>query len=276
MLMELSSASNSMVNACLLSLSVMVPKLAGLSFDELSLWYRGVCVGSLAWLVVSSLLHVCAPNFLPLGLSSLRDPALSQSPYFFSPAAVDIGFRQSLASWPSMPQLKHSPNNRLYWKAIRTLTPSELSTGAPLYMSLSSGSSTQIRRKRAWSAAISLQSMSRTLPMLPLISFHISSLMRSKGSPQTCTQIGTNLKSTVKAVIPFSHRRNSSKWLSKLYGPLFRTQFNWFSIENLNCNNPSPTSVIFKSWAKFPHGLEEIFGSPNIKRFRRMKTTHQA
>lgn len=70
MLMELSSASNFVVNAYLFSLSIMAPKLAGLSFDELSLWYRGVCVGSLAWLAVSSLLPVCAPSFLPLDLSN--------------------------------------------------------------------------------------------------------------------------------------------------------------------------------------------------------------
>ena len=62
-----------------------------------------------------------------------------------------------------------------------------------------------------------------------------------------------------KAIIPFSHRRNSRIWFLKLHGPLFITHFNWLSIANLNWNSPSPTSVIVISFPIFHTDLRRFF-----------------
>ena len=91
------------------------------------------------------------------------------------------------------------------------------------------------------------------------MSLRASTFIRSKGKPKTYTQKGTCVNFTEYAVIPFSHRRRTSRWLSKLYGPLFRTHYNWLSIVNLNWNNPSPTSVILRSWPNFQTDCNKFF-----------------
>ena len=94
---------------------------------------------------------------------------------------------------------------------------------------------------------MALQSTSMTLPSPCPMSCPASSVVKSNGSSQTWTHIGRWVKFTVLIVIPFSHLRKARIWLSKHQGPLFQTQFSWLSIENLNCNRPSPTSTTFKS-----------------------------
>ena len=124
-------------------------------------------------------------------------------------------------------------------------------TGAPLRIGLSNGISTWTRRKRAWSNDMALQSTLTTQPIPLPISLPTSSLIRSKGSPYTCTHKGMCEKLTENAVIPFSHCQSNKRWFSKLHGPLFITHTNWLSKENLNWVSPSPTTLIFKSWPNF-------------------------
>ena len=111
-------------------------------------------------------------------------PALSHSPYGFGPLSIFL-CGQILASWPSNPQLKQRPSSLSYLKATRTLLPSGLTTRPPLCSGFFRGISTHNQRKRAWSDNIALQLTSKTL-LKPLpISIPASTLMRSKGSPQT-------------------------------------------------------------------------------------------
>ena len=174
-------------------------------------------------------------------------PALSHSPYGFSLSTALPRIGQSLWVWPIRPQLKHQPTNLSYLKATRTTSPSGLITGPPRLSHLFSGTSTRIRKNRDWSEFIALQSTYTSSPMLRPISLPASSFIRSKDSPHTWIQNGCFVNVTFLTDIPFSHRRSAKRWSSKHHGPL------WLSIENLNCNNPSPTSIIFKSWSPSFH-----------------------
>ena len=163
--------------------------------------------------------------WLLLGVSGLpRVPAFNHSPYGLTLLSSSLADLHSLTSWPTLPHAKHQPTSLSYRKATLASSPSRLTPGPPHLSGFPSGTSTLIRRKRAWSVLRALQSTSMTLPSACPISCTASSVIKSKGSPQTWTHIGMWVKVTEQAVMPFSHLRKTRIWLSKHQGPLFQTR----------------------------------------------------
>ena len=200
--------------------------------------------------------------WLLLGVSGLpRVPTFNHSPYGLTLLSSLLADLHSLTSWPTLTHAKHQPTSLSYRKATLASSPFGLTTGPPRLSGFSSGTSTLIRRKRAWSVLRALQSTSMTLPSPCPISCAASSVIKSNGSPQTWTQIGMWVKVTERAVIPFSHLRKTRIWLSKHQGLLFQTQFSWHSIENLNCSRPSSSSTIFKSSPIFHIDLSKFLAT---------------
>ena len=104
-------------------------------------------------------------------------------------------------------------------------------------------------------------STSRTRPKPQPISLIASALSKSKGKPQIYTHKETLENSILCAVIPFSHLRTTSKWSSKLQGPLSTTHWSWLSSLNRNWNNAFPKSTIFKSFPNFQTDLNRFFAA---------------
>lgn len=93
------------------------------------------------------------------------------------------------------------------------------------------------------------------------MSFPTSSLIRLNGKPHTWIQNGCFENVMNLTDIPFSHHRRARRWLSKQHGPLFQTHIIWLSNKNLNCNSPSPTSMIFMSSPSFHIDRNKLFAA---------------
>ena len=208
----------------------------------------GLCLGGL------SLVLRGPPSFV-------RKPAQSHSPYGLLFVVPSYGWGHRFASWPTLPHWKHIPMSLSYLYATLTRSPFGLTTWPPLRISFSSGISTWISRKRAWSDASALQSTFTTRPIPRPISSPTSSLMRSKGKPYTWTHIGKLVNRTDLAVKPFSHLCNTNMFFLKLHRPLSHTHCSWLSNENLNWNRPSPTATIFRLLPIFHTDLRRFFAA---------------
>ena len=178
-------------------------------------------------------------------------PAFSHSPYWKACVSSCLGLSQDLTSCPINPQWKQKLTNLSYLNVTHTISPLGLLIWLPWRRGLSNGISTWIRRNLAWSEFKPLQSTSMTRPNSKPMSCPTSLKKRSNGSPHSWTHIRQWVKEIFPIVKPCSHLRKSKTWLSKHYGLLWITHCNWLSMVNLNCNNPSPTSIIFKSAPNF-------------------------
>ena len=112
---------------------------------------------------------------------------------------------------------------------------------------------------QAWSNRKFLLSTSYMWPNPFPISHPASSFIKSNDKPHTWTHKGRVGKVAEFAVIPLSHRLRTKSSLSKLQGPLSKTQVNWLSSSNRNWNSPSPTSTILKSFPSFHTDHNSVF-----------------